>query len=119
MDNQEYDISSSRTKDGISLSIIALNRKGTHDNYDVLFNSECSSEYFDSELSKQRKIVDVLEYDERRISRYNMCEDQPAQIDCRCSGCIHHKNGACNNISPAITLNHNGTAVCWSMYIKK
>lgn len=56
--------------------------------------------------------------------RYNMCKDQPAQIDCRNITCVHHADGACKNISPAISLivpnsttTDNGrkmTATCWS-----
>lgn len=45
--------------------------------------------------------------------RYNMCKDQPAQIDCRREECAFHKNGACANVSPAITL-CDKTATCWS-----
>lgn len=51
--------------------------------------------------------------------RYPMCEDQPAQIDCRITDCDYHKCGSCNNVSPAITLNENGTFVCWSKSLKK
>lgn len=36
--------------------------------------------------------------------RYNMCKDQPAQIDCRNIACKFHINAACTNVSPAITL---------------
>ena len=46
--------------------------------------------------------------------RYPMCEDQPAQIDCRREGCQFHDNGKCNNVSPAITLNSDGSFHCWS-----
>lgn len=46
---------------------------------------------------------------------YPMCEDQPAQIDCRIDDCIFYKgSGKCSNVSPAITLNPNGTFSCWS-----
>lgn len=43
-----------------------------------------------------------------------MCEDQPAQIDCRLGDCKYHKDAKCTNVSPAITLNPNGAFVCWS-----
>jgi len=45
--------------------------------------------------------------------RYPMCKDQPAQIDCRNTDCIYHWNGACINVSPAITLKE-GKVTCWS-----
>jgi len=47
--------------------------------------------------------------------KYQMCKEQPAQIDCRQMNCIWHKAGGhCTNISPAITLNGNDTYVCWT-----
>lgn len=46
--------------------------------------------------------------------RYLMCEDQPAQIDCRRETCIYHQNASCTNSSPAITLNSDGSSACWS-----
>ena len=45
--------------------------------------------------------------------RYEMCKDQPAQIDCREENCKCHKNGSCHNISPALTI-HKGHVTCWS-----
>lgn len=51
--------------------------------------------------------------------RYPMCEDQPAQIDCRVTDCIFYKGaGTCSNVSPAITLNPDGRFVCWSKKTK-
>ena len=48
-------------------------------------------------------------------SRYEMCGSQQAQIDCRRSDCINYDGGGkCINVSPAITLNDNGTFVCWT-----
>ncbi|MHA2274210.1 MAG: hypothetical protein ACXAC2_00485 [Candidatus Kariarchaeaceae archaeon] len=48
-------------------------------------------------------------------NRYPMCDDQPAQIDCRVTQCKYYGSaGKCTNISPAITLNENKTFVCWS-----
>jgi hypothetical protein len=41
---------------------------------------------------------------QQKIERYNMCSDQPAQIDCRNDICKWHSNGRCTNISPAITI---------------
>jgi len=47
--------------------------------------------------------------------RYPMTHDQTAQIDCRKTNCLwHNKEGQCINMSPAITLNPNGSFVCWS-----
>lgn len=46
--------------------------------------------------------------------RYQMCDDQPAQIDCRHDDCRSHDNGKCLNISPAITLNADWRGTCWS-----
>lgn len=51
----------------------------------------------------------------RMSDRYPMTYDQPAQIDCRRVECRYYKgSGVCSNISPALTLNTNGTFVCWS-----
>lgn len=47
--------------------------------------------------------------------RYPMCQDQPAQLDCRMTSCRYHRAGQCVNISPAITLQPEGYAYCWSM----
>jgi hypothetical protein len=41
--------------------------------------------------------------------RYELCKDQPAQIDCRVSSCAYHKEGSCTNISPAITFAGNAS----------
>jgi hypothetical protein len=47
--------------------------------------------------------------------RHSMCNDQTAQIDCRIETCFHYEHsGNCINISPAITLNEDGTFNCWS-----
>jgi len=44
-----------------------------------------------------------------------MCQDQPAQIDCRVEFCAFYSGGGqCSNVSPAITLNPGGGYVCWS-----
>lgn len=45
--------------------------------------------------------------------RYRMCEDQPAQIDCRVEECVFYKQGGCTNSSPALTLTVSGY-LCWS-----
>ncbi len=51
---------------------------------------------------------------------YPMCEPQFAQIDCRVTNCKYYKGaGVCSNIAPAITINENGTFVCWSKIKKK
>lgn len=50
---------------------------------------------------------------EDQNTRYEMCEDQPAQIDCRNIKCIYHKEGSCTNVSPAITINDD-SVTCWS-----
>ena len=56
-------------------------------------------------------------------SRYPMCSDQLAQIDCREESCMFHVNARCNNISPAITLNsktnYSGNWVCHSFEYQK
>jgi hypothetical protein len=41
---------------------------------------------------------------QQKIGRYPMCEDQPAQIDCRNDMCKWHSETKCTNISPAITI---------------
>ena len=47
--------------------------------------------------------------------RYPMCADQPAQVDCRRTDCQFYQGaGKCSNVAPAITLNDNGTCICWS-----
>ena len=46
--------------------------------------------------------------------RYPMCDDQPAQIDCRVETCSFHKDGNCTNVSPAIVLLPSGYFICWS-----
>jgi len=51
--------------------------------------------------------------------RYEMCSDQPAQIDCRLTSCRHHNNAACTNVSPAITLDADGKWRCHSAYAEK
>jgi len=51
---------------------------------------------------------------QKKLDRYPMCKDQPAQIDCRKDWCLFWRKGSCKNISPAITLNQDGTYRCWS-----
>jgi hypothetical protein len=47
--------------------------------------------------------------------KYPMCDSQLAQIDCRVETCkFYQGGGVCWNCSPAITLNPDGTFVCWS-----
>lgn len=47
--------------------------------------------------------------------RYPMCQDQPAQIDCRVEECAYYRGSLkCANTSPAITLSAWGGYVCWS-----
>jgi hypothetical protein len=46
---------------------------------------------------------------------YPMCKWQSAQVDCRNTECFFHdEGGQCKNTAPAITLNPDGTYVCWS-----
>ena len=52
-------------------------------------------------------------------NKYPMGTSQPAQIDCRVFECSHHCHGSCLNVSPAITLNPDGTFVCWSKAVYK
>jgi len=61
-----------------------------------------------------RKLKKVSE--DQVQERYDMCQNQDAQIDCRDINCIYNKNGGghCQNVSPAITINANGTFACWS-----
>ena len=47
-------------------------------------------------------------------SRYPMCADQHAQVDCRRTTCRYHRPGKCTNVSPAITLGEGGVESCWS-----
>ena len=53
--------------------------------------------------------------DEQEPERYPMCKDQSGQIYCRREDCKYHQ-GACVNVSPAITLNGDITKTwnCWS-----
>ena len=52
------------------------------------------------------------------LDRYPMCDEQPAQIDCRISSCMFYAGaGSCTNPAPAITLNPDGRFVCWSWKI--
>ena len=51
---------------------------------------------------------------QKKLDRHPMCEDQPAQIDCRKDWCLFWRKGNCKNISPAITLNQDSTHKCWS-----
>jgi hypothetical protein len=49
---------------------------------------------------------------QQKIERYDLCEDQPAQIRCWQQTCQWYRldmehNGKCRNISPAITLHSN------------
>lgn len=49
-----------------------------------------------------------------------MGDDQPAQIDCRVTSCMYYGGaGVCTNVSPAITLNENGSFKCWSKVTSK
>lgn len=52
------------------------------------------------------------------LGKYPMGKSQPAQIDCRYCEWVHHKDGACHNISPSITLNNFPAKgqmwTCWS-----
>lgn len=57
----------------------------------------------------------TLESVEPPAEHYPMCSDQPAQIDCRHADCTWNRiGGNCVNVSPAITLNDDGTSKCWS-----
>lgn len=51
--------------------------------------------------------------------RYNMCDNQPAQIDCRHIECKYQELTGCTNVSPAITLNVSMVAHCWSLEKKE
>jgi hypothetical protein len=49
----------------------------------------------------------------QEVGRYPMCNPQPAQIDCRMSGCYFNRKGDCLNEAPAITIRED-KSVCWS-----
>lgn len=50
-----------------------------------------------------------------RSTRYPLCADQIAQIDCRRTDCRFHGGaGNCLNVSPAITIQNDKRAKCWS-----
>lgn len=45
----------------------------------------------------------------------NITTPQPAQIDCRMTGCkFYAGSGKCTHNAPQITLNENGKFFCWS-----
>jgi hypothetical protein len=70
---------------------------GSHDGEIV----KCDKSYFN------RKCIEICPCPskQQKIERYDMCEDQPAQIECRNLNCKWHDNkGTCQNISPAISL---------------
>lgn len=46
-------------------------------------------------------------------TRYPMCDDQLAQIDCRSRECVFNDNEHCTNVSPAISLYKTGVT-CWT-----
>lgn len=51
---------------------------------------------------------------------YDMCELQPAQLDCRVELCKFYAGaGICKNKAPAITLHPDKSFVCWSRKIRK
>jgi hypothetical protein len=61
------------------------------------------------------ELLTELEWTRESGKRYAMTKDQPAQIDCVVSRCLFYAGGGkCSNISPAISLNNNGTFTCWS-----
>lgn len=44
-----------------------------------------------------------------------MTTDQQCQLDCRRTSCRFNLGGGkCSNTSPALTLNSNGSFICWS-----
>lgn len=46
---------------------------------------------------------------------YPMDKPQLAQIDCRTVTCVFCKDaGICSNVAPALTLNPDGSFVCWN-----
>ena len=49
---------------------------------------------------------------------YPMCDPQPVQLDCRLIDCAWHKNGACTNAAPLITINP-GLTVCWTKIVSE
>jgi hypothetical protein len=77
----------------------------SRDEWERIFNLEpgdldIKSDWFEKSLSHEE--------------RYPLCQDQPAQIDCRDEKCFHYSQGNCLNISPALTLLPMGKFTCWS-----
>lgn len=69
----------------------------------------------DTQNSQTAKLIEGIPVMNEFLSRYPMCKDQPAQIDCTVNNCKYNKGaGRCSNISPAISLNANKSFVCWS-----
>ena len=64
-----------------------------------------------------KQIEEAADYAPNSI-RYDMCQEQPVQLDCRNDGCKYHRNAACINESPAITI-INDKVTCWSKDDKK
>lgn len=66
------------------------------------------------QVAEIKKLISPKNEDEPE-EMYPMCEVQFAQIDCRVTNCKYYKGaGVCSNVAPAITINENGTFVCWS-----
>jgi hypothetical protein len=73
------------------------------------FDIKGTMKYIETERAKNK---DRTEPDK---TRYLLCNDQPAQIDCRDGTCRFNAGaGKCTNVSPAITINSNSTCTCWS-----
>lgn len=70
---------------------------------------------------KWAEIIEDKEIDSPKNEEvYNMCKPQSVQLDCRKTKCKYYTGGGhCSNVSPAITINENGTVVCWSENLKQ
>jgi Lar family restriction alleviation protein len=66
-----------------------------------------------AEWNRRASIPEPAKHQEPE-SRYPMCADQHAQVDCRRTKCRYHQPGKCTNVSPAITLGEDGAGRCWS-----
>jgi hypothetical protein len=70
-------------------------------------------EVANKELKNIIEIVDQINTTNK--TKYPMCGSQLAQLNCVVTTCKFYKGGGtCSNVSPAITLNLDGTFVCWS-----
>lgn len=71
-------------------------------------------------LEKERTEKYTFTLTEKELKdKYPMGDPQLAQVDCRVEECEFHIDANCINVAPAITLNPNGTYVCWSKRVRE